>query len=92
MKMQEAMQIMEDAPKLGGFLVNFEKVAGGMLHSDYFPDVRAGEPPIPDEGEAWKMAAQFAAKTRLQCVNIYVVRADNFRPVSGYRERLIVNR
>ena len=92
MKMQEAMNIMENKPKLAGFMVHFEKIVGAMLHSDYFPDVHAGEPPIKTENEAWKMAAQFAAKTHKSCINIYVVRREDFTPVPDYAQRKIVNR
>ena len=92
MKMREAMNIMEDKPKPAGFMVHFEKVVGSMLHSDYFPDVHAGEPPIPTEEEAWQMAAQFAAKTRKRCINVYVVRREDFTPVPDYAQRKIENR
>lgn len=90
MKMHAAMSIMESGP--AGFMVTFEKVEGSILASDNFPDVRNGEPPIATEAEAWQMAAQFAAKTRKRCVNIYVIRREDFTPVSGYRERMIENR
>ena len=79
------------AAKPAGFLVHFEKVVGGMLHSDYLPNVRAGYRPIPDEDEAWNIAEKFAFETSLRCVNIYVVHSDNFVPVDGYRERMISN-
>ena len=92
MKMQEAMKIMEDAPKPAGFMVHFEHVLGAMLSGDYFPDVRAGEQPIATEEEAWKMAQQFAAKTRKRCVNVYVILREDFTPVQGYSERMIENR
>lgn len=90
MKMEEAMMIMEGKPK--GFMVAFERVEGSILASDHFPDVRAGEPPIETEEQAWQMAAQFAAKTRRRCVNVYVIRREDFTPVQGYRERMIENR
>jgi hypothetical protein len=90
MKMQDAMNIMEAGP--AGFMVTFEKVRGSILESDHFPDVRNGEPPIATEEEAWQMAAQFAAKTRTRCVNIYAIRRKDFTPVPRYRERMIENR
>lgn len=90
MKMQEAMNIMEAGP--AGFMVTFERADGATLASDHFPEVRSGEPPIATEDEAWQMAAQFAAKTRKRCVNVYVIRREDFAPVPGYRERMIENR
>jgi hypothetical protein len=70
-------------------MVHFEWAGDGFLRSDYFPDVHAGELPIATEDEAWQMAAQFAAKTRKRCVNVYVIRREDFTPVQGYRERMI---
>ena len=92
MKMQDAMKIMEGEPRLPGFMVNFERVAGSMLESDYFPDVQAGEEPIQTEEQAWQMAAQFAVKTRKRCVNIYVIHRADFTPVADYAGRKIENR
>lgn len=92
MKMQEALDIIENAPKPAGFMVHFEWAGDGFLRSDHFPDVRAGEPPIATEDEAWQIAAQFAAKKRKRCVNVYVIRREDFTPVHGYRERMIENR
>jgi hypothetical protein len=89
-KMAEAMRIMEARP--AGFMVAFEHVDGSILASDHFPDVRNGEKAIPTEDEAWQMAAQFAAQTRKRCVNVYVIRREDFTPVARYRERMIENR
>jgi hypothetical protein len=90
MKMDDALQITEERPV--GFLVSFEHADGSVLRSDCFPDVRAGEPPIPTEEEAWRIARLFAQVTRNRCVNIYVIRSDDLRPVMGYRDRKITNR
>lgn len=38
MKMQEALDIMEDVRKPAGFMVHFEWAGDGFLRSDYFPD------------------------------------------------------
>ena len=92
MKMQDAMKIMEDKPILPGFMVQFERVEGSILASDYFPDVLAGEEPIQTEEQAWQMAAQFAAKTRGRCVNICVIHRADFSPVAHYEGRKIKNR
>ena len=92
MKMQEALDIMEKVPKPAGFMVHFEWAGDGFLRSDYFPDVHAREPPIATEDEAWQMAAKFAAKKRKRCVNVYVIRREDFAPVPRYRERMIENR
>ena len=92
MKMQDAMKIMQDAPRLPGFMVHFQRVDGCMLASDYFPDVHSGEEPIQTEEQAWQMATQFAAKTRKRCVNIYVIHRADFTPVADYAGRKIENR
>lgn len=91
MKMQEAEKIMEHGLAKPGFMVSFERVVGVVLHGDYFPDVRSGEPPIATEEEAWQIAQKFAAKTRGKYVNIYVV-TTGFDPVPGYECRKIENR
>ena len=92
MKMQAAIQIMESTTKPAGFMVAFERAGDGFLRSDHFPDVHQGEPPIETEEEAWAMAAQFAAKTHKKCVNVYVIRREDFVPVPSYKERMIENR
>ena len=89
MKMQEAIHIMEARP--AGFMVRFARVRDYILDSDHFPDVHSGEPPIPTEAEAWDVAARFAAKTRGRCINVYVIRLEDFRPVPGYLARMISN-
>lgn len=90
MNMQDAMEIIEGRKR--GFLVHLEHMRGGMLHSDYFPDVRGGDEPIETEEEAWRMATQFASKTRGKCVNLYAVHSHDFTPVPGYMGRKIENR
>jgi hypothetical protein len=89
-KMQDAVKIME--AKTPGFMVAFEHVGDGFLTSDHFPDVHSGEEPIPTEEEAWRLAARFAAKTHKRCVNIYVIRREDFTPVPGYHALMIENR
>lgn len=76
--------------KTTGFMVHFEKRNGNLLESNYFPDRHAGEKLIKTEEEAWQLAERFAkATTEESVVNIYVIRGDNFTPVSGYRARAI---
>lgn len=87
MKMAEAMKIIEGRPK--GFRVYFEKVQGGFLYSDHFPD--RDEELISTEVEAWRLANSFAARTRARFVNIYVI-DQNFGPVEGYEDKEIHNR
>ena len=93
MKMQEAKSIMNIIePNANGFMVSFERLEGcGTLGADNFPDKHAGEPLIENEQEAWALAEKFARATHGQCVNIYVIDA-NFRPVPGYKNRMIINR
>lgn len=89
MKMVDAMKVIYGVPS--GYMVSFEWKKGMFLHSDHFPDKYAGESLIETEEEAWKLAVQFAEKTRGKVVNVYVI-GRNFAPVAGYRERLIENR
>ena len=91
MKMQEALRIINTDILEPGFMVAFERVEGGILASDYFPDQVAGEPLIKTEEEAWRLAEEFAARTWGRCVNLYVIKS-NYTPVEGYKDRLIVNR
>lgn len=90
MKMEDAQKII-DGESETGFMVGFEWIKGGMLHSDHFPDKRAGEALIGTESEAWLMAAEFAKKTRGKTANLYVIKSD-FRPVENYRNKYIENR
>ncbi len=80
MKFAKALRII-DSGLNPGFMVTFEWKNGNMLRSDYFPDKHAGEKLIETEREAWKLAQQFAAKTKGKCINIYVARGDNLCPV-----------
>ena len=89
MKMQEAMDILNNKPK--GFMVHFEWCGDGFLRSDYFPDKHAGEPLIKTEHEAWELARAFAKATKKRTCNLYVVNND-FTPVYGYAAREIANR
>ena len=89
MKMQEAMDIINNKPK--GFMVSFEWYGDGMLRSDHFPDKHNAEPLIPTEWEAWELADRFARATKGKTCNIYVT--DNtFSPVKDYENRKIINR
>ena len=92
MKMHEVMDVMENGLRPRGYLVHFEHAGDGFLRSDWFPDVHAGEDPIQEEEDAWQLAQQFATKTRKRRVNVYVIRREDFKPVQGYRERMIENR
>lgn len=83
--MKEAMAIIDAKEK--GFRVAFEKVGGGVLRSDYFPDKDAGEDLIKTEEEAWELAKRFAnAVSPKEYVNIYVVDNKSY-PVSGYERK-----
>ena len=91
MKLTEAMKIIEggEKEKEPGYMIDFEKVVGGMLHSGHFPE--PGEPLIETEEEAWELAKRFAAQTKGRYVNIYVIGSD-FCPVKGYEKKMIKNR
>ena len=90
MKYQEALEIINNKIN-AGFMVEFEWVKSGILHSDHFPDKHVGEKLIETEEEAWELARKFASKTKGKCVNIYVIK-NNFTPVEKYKLRLIKNR
>jgi len=86
MKMDDALEIIK-----GGFMVSFEHAGDGFLRSDHFPDKHGNEELIKTEEKAWELARQFAEKTFGKCVNVYVIKSD-FRPVDGYKEKMIINR
>ena len=89
MKMQEAMDLINNKPK--GYMVSFEWIQGGILASDHFPDKHAGETLIPTEWEAWELAERFAKVTKGKTCNIYVTN-ERFGPVENYKVREIKNR
>jgi len=91
MKYSKALEIIKNGFS-HGYLVSFEWKKGCILSSDHFPDKHAGEKPIETEREAWDLAKKFAAKTTGKCINIYVIRSDNFMPVPGYEAHEIENR
>lgn len=91
MRMTDALELMRPRPVPTGYMVSFERIQGGCLTSDHFPDKHAGELLIQTEEEAWALAAKFAAASRGQCCNFYVVGAD-FAPVPGHAARSIANR
>ena len=87
MKYEKAMAIINTKRQPKGYMVSFEKVNGGILASDHFPDKHAGEPLIKTESEAWTLAQKFANATEPEeYVNIYVI-DDNFNPVNKYFEK-----
>ena len=90
MKFKEAIDIINGEHK-NGYMVSFEVKSGPILCSDHFPDKHAGEELIKTEADAWVLARQFAEKTKGKCIHIYVIGSD-FRPVPGYRDKIIENR
>jgi len=90
MKVSEATAIIGGKERREGYCVTFEVRDRGMLVGDHFPDVRAGEPGIASEEEAWGLAAAFAhVKQKRDVVNVYVIRASDFTPVPSYRTRML---
>jgi hypothetical protein len=88
MKLAEAQaRIMESQ---AGYRVAFEWIEATGLRSDYFPE--RDEMPIPEEGDAWLMAIDFANATKGETCNLYVVYAGTFKPVPGYEAHRIMNR
>lgn len=95
MTLSKAQECIDGLQRSGGYAVSFEWIEGGMLRSDHFPDVHprfGNEQGIPTEAQAWSMAREFAAAMKGKVCNVYVIRADNFVPVVGYRDRMIMNR
>jgi len=80
-KMADAERIMDD-----GYRVSFEWRRGMLLSLDYFPE--HGEPLIPTEEDAWRVAEKFAATAPDNICNIYVINRD-CRPVDGYEARMM---
>lgn len=77
-------------PPDAGYRVHFEEKDGKILTSGCFPD--RNEPALPTEEIAWAYARAFANKhTYGRFINIYIVDRQ-WRPVDGYREKMIVNR
>jgi len=90
MKYLEALGIINKTEK-SGFMVSFERVEGGFLVGDHFPDKHGGEELIQTEKEAWELARKFADKAKYKCINIYVI-DSSFSPVPDYKIQKIVNR
>jgi len=84
MKLEDAKREIQRA---GGFRVHFERRANGMLSSDYFPD--RTEDGLPLIGQAWELAEQWSKVNPCDYVNIYVVHANDWTPVDGYRSKTL---
>jgi hypothetical protein len=83
MKFQDALDFIKGNI---GFRVSFEIREGGILTSDHFPE--RDEEPIKKEDDAWKYARQFAQVGKSRgIVNVYVIHADDWTPVDGYKEK-----
>lgn len=83
MQLQEAKDFIKHE---SGFRVTFEVREGGILRSDHFPE--DDEPPFTTEDEAWEYAEKFAKAGRDKgIVNVYVIYADDWTPVKGYKEK-----
>ncbi len=79
MKLKNVMEIIDQK-------VSFEKRESGLLKSDHFPDMHAGENLLKTKEEAWELAERFAKATGEDYVNIYVV-DQTFSPVNGYAKK-----
>lgn len=86
MRRCEAEQLIERG-KSPGFRVNLEERKGGFLRSDWFPE--HDEDPFKTEEEAWQFAEEFCKYADERFVNVYVTRADNHKPVPGYKDRML---
>lgn len=83
MKLQEAQDIISGRADRSGYVVSFEIRGNGLLASDHFPDVHAGEPGIASRDEARKLAEAFAKRrsAKRDIVNVHLCHADDFTPV-----------
>lgn len=70
-----------------GFLVSWEWRENGLLRSDHTPDTTLDEKPFPTLDEAQGFAGEMARKAPENVVNIKVVRANDFVPVSDGKFR-----
>ena len=69
-----------------GFMVHFEVVGDGVLHSDHFPE-KGEEPIFNNIDKAWEMAERFAkAGVNHKVVNVYVI-DQSYSPVAFYEEK-----
>ena len=89
MRLRDAKKIIDGY--YGGYLVSFEKKCGSMLEIGSFPEPSEGDTPFDTEARAWGWAQKFASATRGKYVNISVIRATDYAPVPGYREKMILN-
>lgn len=79
------MAFADEPEAIGGYRVSFERLHGRLVSGDYFP--ARNETPFSTEREAWTWAAIFAAHAAKEIIDIYVIYADGFGPVPGYKER-----
>lgn len=73
------------------YRISFERKDGGVLCGEMWP-VRESKPLTCSEEDAWLHARDLAAGHVGEFVNIYVINADDFTPVPGYRDKIILNR
>lgn len=85
MKLAEAKRYIK-REDIKGYRISFESPRAGYLKSDYFPE--QGEELIETEDEAWQLAHDFAGAMWGKVINVYVIDAI-FRPVEGYKERIL---
>lgn len=81
MKMNNAMNIIDNYNKEKGYRVHFDRIDGAVLKSDYFPD--SNEPLIALESQAAWLAKRFADATIGICINIYVIN-EKYEPVGDH--------
>ena len=84
MRMFDALTIIAGKEIINtGFMVDFERKEGNLLHGDHFPAKFSGEELIKTKKRAWRLAKLFAAKTVGKCLNIHIV-DEGFNPVPDY--------
>ena len=85
MKLAELQERIERQAR-PGWRVSFERPERAGWLSDMVPG--CDEPAIAEEDRAWELASKVAVAFP-GAVNIHVIRADDFTPAPGYRERMI---
>ena len=72
-----------------GYMISFEKLYGGFLGSNHFPDKHAGEALIANREQAEEIARRFAHVTGDLTCNVYIIN-HKFSPM--FENRIVHKR
>ena len=87
MRLADAEKLIAEENQPKTYRVTFERRERGLLVSDHFPE--RDEKGYESEHEAWGAALRFSRVDPLKYVNIYVINAKDWRPVGGYRDKML---